>query len=75
MFFYIRCINEIFETKRVYELKKALRCMFNDVSHRIAEPLAIIDEKGNSVYNRKELIQIYSDECKKGVQSWLFEKN
>jgi len=47
--------------------------MYNDLSHKLAEPLAIIDEKGNSVYNRKELIKIYNEECKKGVHSWLFE--
>ena len=71
MYFYIRCINEIFETIRMYELKNALKYMNNDLSHKRAEPLAIIDEKGNSVYNRKELIIIYNEHCKKGNESWL----
>lgn len=73
MFFYVRCINEVFEVVKSYKLKPLLRKMVDDIANRIAQPLCINDEIGNSVYNRKELITIYNDECKKGVHSWLNE--
>jgi len=71
LYFYVRCINDIFETVKRYKLKGAISHMINDLNHKLAYPVCIIDEDGNSVYNRRELILLYNDECKKGVRSWL----
>jgi len=75
LYFYIRYINDNFETVKRYQLRKAIDHMINDLGHKLAEPVAIIDDKGNSVYNRKELILLYNDECKKGIQSYGSRNN
>lgn len=67
MFIYVRFCGEYFEARKYPSVKKILLIAINDLKSRHAIPCSVIDEWGDTVYNKKELNKAIEDYCLKNL--------
>jgi len=79
LFIYIRFVGEYFEAKNYGSLQRIIEVAIQDIKQRRAIPCSVIDDTGNVLYNKKELIVAIEEYCLKNhldgsFYSHLFER-
>lgn len=73
-------MGDHFEAKTYYSILKIIQIAIADVKSKQALPCSIIDEYGNAIYNKKELIKAIEEYCLKNhidgeFYTYLWNKN
>lgn len=80
MFVYIRFDGEYFESRTYYSILKIIQIAIEDIKSKKALPCSIIDEHGNAIYNKKEIIKAVEEYCLRNhidgeFYTYLWNKN
>ncbi len=63
MYIYVRFNGDYFSVKESNSIIRLIEISIKDIKSRKSTPCSIIDERGNTVYNKKELLRAIEDHC------------